>query len=96
MLICKGNKSYRCGEIHRRSVDDNMLRIRFSVLDNITPTETKELFADNKFYFYDDVLGDRLIDTDDKKLVGLFITYNADSTCNITIKLKKGVVDYEN
>jgi hypothetical protein len=62
--------------------------MQFSILEALSPTEVKEIFED-KFYFYDDVLGGRLIDTNGKKLVGLFITYNADSTCNITIKLTK-------
>ena len=88
MLICTGDKSYKCSETKHKSAD-NIRKIQFSILEHLSPTEVKEIFKDNKFYFYDDVLGGRLIDTNGKKLVGLCITYNADSTCNITIKLTK-------
>ncbi len=54
------------------------------------------IWADDTFYFYDGVINGRLADTDNKKLVGLRIVYNADSTCKIIIKLsQKGVVDDE-
>jgi hypothetical protein len=89
MLICKDDKSYKCGKIHRKSVDDNVRKLKFPITDHITPTEIKELFEGNKFYFYDEVMGVEVVETHDTKLVGLSIVYNADSTCNITIKLRR-------
>ena len=67
----------------------------FSILEPVPHIDIVNLFEDNTFYFYDDVLDGRLIDTNNKKLVGLSITYNADSTTKIIIKLTKGVVDDE-
>lgn len=95
MLICKGDKAYKCSEIKKFSVGETQ-GIEFSMLEPVSSTEIASLFEDCTFYFYDDVLNGRLVETNDKKLVGLSITYNADSTCKIIIKLtRKGVVDDE-
>lgn len=88
MLICKSDKAYRCSNTEHKSYDE-IRSVQFSILDQLSPAEVKEIFEGDNFYFYDDVLGGRLIDTNGKKLVGLRITYNADSTCNITIKLTR-------
>jgi hypothetical protein len=61
--------------------------IQFSIIEPITPVEVANLFTDNTFYFYDDVLNGRMLETNNKKLVGLDIKYNVDSTCDILIKL---------
>lgn len=95
MQICKGDKAYKCSEIKKFSVGETQ-GIEFSMLEPVSSTEIASLFEDCTFYFYDDVLNGRLVETNDKKLVGLSITYNADSTCKIIIKLtRKGVVDDE-
>lgn len=88
MLICKGDTSYKCSEIRKKSLGFTR-SIQFSILETVSPTDVVNLFEDNTFYFYDDILGGMLIETNDTKLVGLRITYNADSTCNITIKLTR-------
>lgn len=95
MLICKGEKSYRCSKIKAFTVGERRC-MQFSILDAISPVNVANLFGDNDFYFYDDVLNGRLPDTNNTKLVGLSITYNADSTCKIKIILLKGAdSDYE-
>ena len=94
MLICKGDKAYKCSKIKTLSVGE-IQGIQFSILEPISHTDIANLFEDNTFYFYDDVLDGRMVDTNNKKLVGLGITYNADSTTKIIIKLTKGVVDDE-
>ena len=95
MLICKGEQSYKCSEFERFSIMGTQGLI-FSILDPISPNDVANLFEDNTFYFYDELLKGKLPDTNNKKIVGLNITYNADSTCNIKIKLTKGDVDNEN
>ena len=95
MLICKCETAYKCSKIKTFSVG-KIQCIHFSTLEPIAATDVVNLFEDDTFYFYDDVLKGRLLETNNTKLVGLSITYNADSTCNIKIKLKKGVVDNEN
>ena len=96
MLICKGEKSYKCSDI-QTFTDDETQNIKFSILEPISHNEVINLLEDNTFYFYDDVLDGKMVETNDTKLVGLSITYNADSTCNIKIKLtRRSVVNYEN
>ena len=90
MLICKGDKSYKCSKIQTSTLLD-IETMEFSILEPISQNDVTDIFDDNAFYFYDDVLNGRLPDTDDIKIVGLRIKYNADSTCNITIKSIKGV-----
>jgi hypothetical protein len=95
MLICKGEKSYKCSKIKTFSVEE-IQGIEFSILEPVSSTEIANIFEDDTFYFYDDVLKGRMIETNNKKMVGLSITYNADSTTKIIIKLtRKGVVDDE-
>ena len=94
MLICKGDKSYKCSKIKSFTVGETQ-GIEFSILEPISSSDVVNLFEDNTFYFYDDVLNGILPYTDNTKMVGLRITYNADSTYKITIKLIKGVVDNE-
>ena len=88
MLICRGDTSYKCGKLKQSSFGV-VRRIQFSITECISPTDARSLFEDDTFYFYDDVVNGRLIETNDTQLVGLSITYNADSTCNITMKLKR-------
>lgn len=94
MLICKGKKSYKCNNVKWFIVGETLGAV-FSILEPISPTDIANLFEDNTFYFYDEMLNDRLQETDNTKMVGLRIYYNADSTCRITIKLTKGAVDNE-
>ena len=88
MLICKGEQTYKCSKIKTFSVGKTQC-IHFSMLEPVSPADVANLLEDDTFYFYDDVLNGRLLETNNKKLVGLSITYNADSTCNIKIKLTK-------
>ena len=90
MLICKGEQVYKCSEFERFSIMGTQGLI-FSILDPVSPVDVVNLFEDNTFYFYDELLKGRLPDTNNTKLVGLSITYNADSTCDIKIKLKGDV-----
>ena len=94
MRICKNEKSYRCSNVQTIDVMGT-LGINFSIIEPISPQDAVNLLEDNTFYFYDDDTQSRLTDTNDTKLVGLRIQYNADSTCNITIKLNKGDVNNE-
>lgn len=94
MLICKGDKSYQCSKIKSFTVVGTQ-GIIFSILEPISHTDIANLFEDNTFYFYDDVLQRGLPYTNNTKLVGLRIDYNADSTCKIIIKLTKGAVENE-
>ena len=94
MIICKGDTAYKCIKMKVNNMGKTQ-SIQFSLPDAVSPTDIKKLFADDTFYFYDDVLKGKLPDKDNTKLVGLCITYNADSTCKIIIKLKKGVGDNE-
>lgn len=68
--------------------------IAFTILERVSSVDIAELFEDNTFYFFDEILNGK-IEINNKKIVGLSITYNADSTCKIVIKLTKGVVDDE-
>lgn len=87
MKICKGDLSFECSLLKTNIVED-MRSIKFDIFDPVTPDDVKKIFDDDKFYFFDEILNDRLPDTDNSKLVGLYIGYNEDSTCKITIKLK--------
>lgn len=88
MLICKGENFYKCSKIRTKTVGKRQT-IKFSILEPITHCEVVNLFDDDTFYFYDEVLKGRMIETNNMKLVGLGITYNDDSTCDIKIKLEQ-------
>ena len=88
MQIRKGETAYQCSKIRTKTVG-NAKHIRFTILEKVTPHNVAELFEDDAFYFYDDVLNGRMIETNNMRLVGLNITYNADSTCDIKIKLRR-------
>ena len=94
MLICKDDKSYQCIKIKSFEVAGTQ-GILLSILEPVSHTDIANLFEDNTFYLYDDILQCRFPDTNNTKLVGLRIEYNADSTCRIIIKLTKGDVDNE-
>ena len=94
MLICNEDSSFKCGNL-KTSIMGNTQCVRFDVLAPFSPNDIKSLFADSTFYFYDNVMDRKLPYTDNTKIVGLSITFNANSTCNIKIKLKKGDVDNE-
>ena len=83
-----------CSKIKNKTVGKNK-HIRFTILEKIAPQEVANLFEDDTFYFYDDVLKGRMIETNNMKLVGLCITYNDDSTCDIKIKLRRRSVANE-
>lgn len=91
MQICNGNITYKCSNIKTNTVGETEV-VRFTILEPASVTEVANIFEDGLFYFYDDVLNGRFIETNNKKLVGLSITYNADSTVDIKIKLTKGDV----
>lgn len=86
MLIYKDDVSYKCSNL-KTSMLGETHNIQFSIIEPITPMEVARLFTDDTFYFYDDVLKGRMLETNNKKLVGLNIKYNDDSTCDIFIKL---------
>ena len=94
MLICKDGVAYKCSDFRSKTLGD-IWEIEFDVFEPVSHSDVANLFSDNTFYFYDDVLKGRFADTNNTKLVGLRITYNDDSTCNIKIKLTKGDVDNE-
>ena len=94
MLICKDDIAYRCSKIKTKTVEETQI-ISFTILDKVSSADIAGLFEDNAFYFYDDVLKCGMVETNNTKLVGLSITYNADSTANIKLKLTKGDVDNE-
>ena len=94
MLVCNGNLSFECSRLKTSTVGGEQ-GIRFDIFEPVSPDVIKALFADNTFYFFDEILNGRLPYTDNTNLVGLCIDYNADSTCKIRIKLTKGVVDDE-
>ena len=89
MLICKGEKSYKCSKIKTNTIEETQV-IRFKVIEPMSSSEIANLFEDSTFYFYDNVLKGRMAETNNTKLVGLSITYNANSTYDIKIKLIKG------
>lgn len=92
MLVCNGDLSFECSKLKANSIGATQC-VQFDIFAPVSPGDIEKLFADDTFYFYDEILNGRLPDTDNKKLVGLRIVYNADSTCKIIIKLtQKGVV----
>lgn len=91
MQICNGNITYKCSNIKTNTVGETEV-VRFTILEPASVADVANIFEDGLFYFYDDVLNGRFIETNNKKLVGLSITYNADSTVDIKIKLTKGDV----
>ena len=91
MLICKGDKSYKCN-ITKSFTEDATYYMWFDITEPICHADVAELFEDNDFYFCDESTQCRLLNTYNTKLVGLHIKYNADSTCKIIIYLLKGVV----
>lgn len=95
MLVCNGDLSFECSKLKTNSIGATQC-VQFDIFAPVSPGDIKNLFADDTFYFYDEIINGRLPDTDNTKLVGLCINYNADSTCKIKIKLtQKGVVDDE-
>ena len=94
MLICKGDKSFKCSKAQSSILLDTEI-MEFSILEPISQNDVVDLFDDDTYYFYDDVLDGRMTNTKNNKIIGLRIKYNADSTCNITLKLIKGVVEDE-
>lgn len=87
MLVCKDTIAYKCSEIKRHNIG-NIHGLQFSILEPISHTDIANLFADNTFYFYDEILNIYFPYTSNK-IVGLRIEYNADSTYKITIKLRR-------
>lgn len=95
MLVCNENLSFECSKLKTTTVGDRQI-ITFDIFRPFSPDGIKSLFADNTFYFHDEILNGKLPYTENTNLVGLRIAYNADSTCKIRIKLtQKGVVDDE-
>ena len=94
MLICKGDTVYKCSKIKPFKIGETQC-VLFSILEPVSPVDVANLFEDDTFYFYDDVIQGKMLETINNKLVGLSIKYNEDSTCDIKIKLTKGAVDNE-
>ena len=95
MLVCNQNLSFECSRLKTNTVGGRLC-IRFDIFEPVSPDVIKALFADNTFYFFDEILNGNLPYTDNTHLVGLRIDYNADSTCKIQLKLtQKGAVDDE-
>lgn len=88
MQIINKKYFYKCSKIRTKTFG-NKQTIKFSILEKVSSYDIARLFEDNAFYFYDEVLNSRMIETYNTKLVGLSITYNDDSTCDIKIKLIK-------
>ena len=88
MLICKDDTVYKCSRI-KKYVIGKIQDIHFSILESVSPDDVSNLFEGNTFYFYDDHFKCRFAETNNTKLVGLSITHNADSTCDIKVKLTK-------
>jgi hypothetical protein len=88
MLICKDYTAYKCSNIRTFS-NGRVQGIKFSILEPVTPIEIAKLFEGNTFYFFNEETNNRMAETNDKNLVGLSITYNDDSTLDITIKLTR-------
>lgn len=88
MLICKDDTAYKCSNI--KTFTNGLVQgIKFTILEPVKPIEIAKLFDDTTFYFFDEETNNRMVETNDKKLVGLNITYNDDSTLDITIKLTR-------
>ena len=94
MFICREGVAYKCNDFRSKTIG-NILGMEFDILEPVSHSDVANLFSDNTFYFYDDVLKGRFVDTNNTRLVGLRITYNDDSTSNIKIKLTKGDVENE-
>ena len=86
MLICKDDTVYKCSRI-KKYVIGKIQDIHFSILESVSPDDVSNLFEGNTFYFYNDQFNIRMIETNNTKLIGLSVTYNADSTCDIKVKL---------
>ncbi|MBR6603132.1 MAG: hypothetical protein IKK94_03860 [Clostridia bacterium] len=87
MLVCNGDISLMCSTLRTYTVGDTIC-VNFDIFKPASPEDIKFLFADDAFYFHDEILGGRLPVTENKKIVGLRIVYSADPTYKITIKLK--------
>ena len=94
MRICKSDASYRCGAL---SYAENEFAkfIIFNTEEPLPQTGAEALFGDDSFYFYDEILQEKLPVTDGMKLVRADVKYLEDSRCLIILKLTKGVVDNE-
>ena len=88
MLICNGDTAYKCSKMRKITIG-KLQDIQFTILESVSHKDVADLFENNTFYFYDDVLQGRFAETNNTELIGLGITYNADSTCDIKIKLRK-------
>lgn len=87
MRICNRELSVGCSR--PRIIHDAATQgVIFYISSQIPPETVKSLFADDMFYFYDEILDCRLPDTDNKKAVSLCITYGVGLTHKIKIKLK--------
>jgi hypothetical protein len=95
MLICNGDLAYECSTITTDTVGTTQC-VEFDIFASVSPDDVRVLLAGDTFYFFDEILNGRLPVTNNTKLVGLRIDYNADSTRKILIILtQKGVVDDE-
>ena len=87
MQVYKGDKKYNCSNIKINTTSD-ITKIEFTLYDKLHPMDIAELFTENRLYFYDDIIKGEILGIQNRKIVGLRITYNADSTCKIIIKTK--------
>lgn len=94
MKIRKGDKAYACSDLDTVA-RGNTKWIVFSILEHLSPEEVENFFRDDAFYFYDEILQGRLPDTLGHQIIGVSITYLADLTCNVILKLTKGDVGNE-
>lgn len=94
MLLCKKDMRYKCTVPLISKTNNGTMFVSFTTLEVLTQAQAAFLFSDGDFYIYDDFLNDILFDFSNKELMRLNITYNKNSTCKISIKIK-GVVDDE-
>lgn len=87
MLVCNGDISLECSTLKTNTVETTVC-IQFEIFGSASPEKIKALFANNDFYFYDEIFDGSLPYTENKKIVGLSIGYSADPTYKITIKIK--------
>lgn len=88
MQIRKENQAYQCNFVEFFEFDDE-LWIELLITESITPVEIAEMFENNDFYFYDEILRAVCNKTKNSTVIGLRIVYYENSTCGIQIILKR-------
>lgn len=87
MLVLNGSFSAKCS-LPEYAFAKGTEYMRFTV-SGVNAETLGKLFGDGGFYFYDELLCAKLPDTFTGTLTGLAVTYNADSTYTVKLKLKQ-------